>query len=134
MPILIYDVPHNTQRYDTCGDWIWDALNNLTISISNTGDWRYNFLVAFHEQIEATLCRLHNISEPDIVEFDRKFEVERTLGKHSLTAEPGDDPRAPYHKEHIFATHIEKQTADAMGVDWADYEEHIYNLDYPVTV
>jgi hypothetical protein len=35
---------------------------------------------------------------------------------------PGDDPKAPYHREHRFATRIERLLARELRVNWATYE------------
>ena len=37
--------------------------------------------------------------------------------------EPGDDPRAPYHREHEFAGCVERLLAHELGIDWNDYED-----------
>jgi hypothetical protein len=42
-----------------------------------------------------------------------------------LGEEPGDSSEAPYHKEHVFATKIERMIADELGVDWDVYEKHL---------
>jgi len=35
--------------------------------------------------------------------------------------EPGDDPRAPYYREHQFASGMERLMAAELGVDWQQY-------------
>lgn len=91
-------------------------------------DWRYVRLVAIHEIVESTLCRGAGVSEADIDQFDMQFEADRKLGRHSDDDEPGDDPKAPYRRQHLMATAIEKMLAAAMGVDWHAYEEAINAL------
>jgi hypothetical protein len=39
--------------------------------------------------------------------------------------EPGDDPRAPYHKQHVFAENIERLLAAELGVDWSAYDKEV---------
>jgi hypothetical protein len=38
---------------------------------------------------------------------------------------PGDDPRAPYHKQHVFAENIERLLAAELGVDWSAYDKEV---------
>jgi hypothetical protein len=126
MEITVHVIPHNEQRYETSGDWLFNPDNNrLTIWVSELGDWRYNSLVAVHEIVEALLCRERDIPEAKIAAFDRAFEKNRTRGN---TDEPGDSPKAPYRKEHFFATNIERLFAAELKVDWAKYEEAFEKL------
>lgn len=127
MIITIVDIDHKQQRYETVGDWQWKDNNkeNLLITISDMKDWRYNFLVAFHEQIEVMLCKKRNISQEDVDKFDIEYEKNRKDGDFS---EPGDSPDAPYHKEHVIATKFERKMAGELGVCWEDYETAIYSL------
>ena len=131
MTITVKVIPHNAQRYDTVGDWFFNYENDtLFIFISKMKDWRYEFLVARHEMDEAMLCYKRGIKEEDVTDFDKLFERERAKLKHTEDAEPGDDPRAPYKAEHFFATTQERVMAAELGVDWAQYEAEIFNLDY----
>lgn len=84
------------------------------------------FLVALHEQIEYFLCRMRGIKEEDITNFDLEYEARREAG--DLTSEPGDDPLAPYNKEHVFATSIEKIVCKELGINWEEYEKTVYSL------
>jgi hypothetical protein len=38
------------------------------------------------------------------------------------------DPHAPYHKEHVFATEIEKMIAKKLKVNWSMYGKKINDL------
>jgi hypothetical protein len=119
-------IPHNQQRYETVGDWYFNQDNNrLTIRVSSMRNRKYEFLVAMHEQIEAMLCLERGICEKEITLFDQKFEADREDGN---TDEPGDDPAAPYRKEHFFATSLERLMAAELGVDWRKYEEAVNSL------
>lgn len=137
MIIDIQVIPHSSQRYDTCGDWYFNSDNKrLTIRVSALGDWGYEMLIGRHEMDEALLCLKRGIKEKDVSTFDHLFERERSKGMHSDSAEPGDDPRAPYRKEHFFAATAERALAAELKVDWADYEEAIQSLEYnpkPIT-
>lgn len=124
---MISVIPHGKQRYDTIGDWI--PGNPTHIRVSRMKDQRYTFLVALHELVEYELCKMKGTSDSKVVAFDKQFEAERMLGYHSWEEEPGDDPRAPYRKEHAFATSVERMVAQKMGVNWSDYERAVLALD-----
>ena len=122
----ISQVPHRKQRYETVGDWI--PGKPAQIRVSRMKDQRYVFLVAVHEMIEYELCRMHGITDREVVAFDVNFEAERRLNLHPLDAEPGDHPKAPYRDEHEFATMVEKMVARKLGVSWSDYEKTVLSL------
>jgi hypothetical protein len=115
--VTIRVIPHNQQRYNTLGDWIPQSDGSLIIYVSDTGTDYYNHLIALHEYVEALLCEKNGIKEQDVMEFDLKFEKEL----HPMDADPGDDPRAPYYKEHQIATEIEDLILAGMGEDGVDY-------------
>lgn len=124
MRITIWPIPHDDQRYDTCGDWQWyPKLDELAITVSRTGDWREEVLVGLHEAVEAILCIHRGISQDLVDSFDIEFEKGRAADP--ARGEPGDQPDAPYYKEHQFATDIEKLIADQLGVDWQQYNDHL---------
>ncbi len=113
MKILVTTVPHAQQRYDTLGDWVFGS-NTLAVTVSETGDPRMNVLIALHEIVEAMLCLERGIAEPDVAAFDQA---------NPQLDDPGSDPRAPYHREHVFAENIERLVAAELGVSWAAYGE-----------
>lgn len=114
---VIKVVPHNQQRYNTVGDY--KTIDGVTyIIVSAFEDWRYQFLVTYHEMTELSLCREAGVTDDEIDAFDFEFDENRSEGD---TTEPGDDPRAPYHSQHLFATKLERKMADELGVDWDDY-------------
>ncbi|MCL4355932.1 MAG: hypothetical protein JRM76_00600 [Nitrososphaerota archaeon] len=122
----ISQVPHRKQRYETVGDWI--PGKPAQIRVSRMRDQRYVFLVALHEMIEYELCKMHGISDKEVVAFDVNFEAERKMNLHPIDAEPGDHPKAPYRNEHAFATTIEMMVAQKLGVRWSDYEKTVLSL------
>jgi hypothetical protein len=126
MKIVVETIPHGAQRYPTVGDYWEDPDGVMQIRVSEMEDWRYVILVAVHELAEMMLTRWRGISEEAIGEFDMEFEKKRELGL--AVGEPGDDPRAPYRREHFFATSIERLLAAELGVDWAEYETHVDSL------
>jgi hypothetical protein len=122
----IAQVPHRKQRYETVGDWI--PGKPAQIRVSKMKDQRYVFLVALHEMIEYELCRMHGITDKEVVAFDVNFEAERSQNLHPVDAEPGDHPKSPYRNEHEFATMIEMMVAQKLGVSWTAYEKTILSL------
>lgn len=126
MNIILSTLPHTSQRYDTCGDWITDGRGHLRhVCVSEMGNEDYHFLVGIHELIEAYLCLKRGITQEAVDAFDIHFEERRVEGN---TDEPGHDPAAPYHREHVFAEMIERLLADELGVDWDHYDQTVTAL------
>ena len=128
MHITIRTIPHEQQRYETCGDW-QEFGEDTIINVSEMGDSLAEILVGIHELVEVVLCRHRGISQEIVDKFDKHFEATRLKDD---TSEPGDYPLAPYRKEHFFATNIERMIAHELGVDWAKYEEIVNTLDQSV--
>lgn len=116
--IVIKTLDDKEQRYNTVGDYETDAEGKCMISVSKMSDEKFEFLIAIHELIESYLCKERGISDESIDAFDMEYESKRVAGDYS---EPGDSPSAPYHREHVFATEIEKKVASELGVDWEGY-------------
>jgi hypothetical protein len=118
-------IPHEDQRYDTAGDYIDLASGEVRLLfISEMGNTDYEFLVLIHELIEQHLCLKRGIPEPVIADFDIKYS-----GEHSEN--PGLDPAAPYHKEHMFAERIEEMVGKELGIDMEAYNAVFDTLEYP---
>lgn len=128
MNVTIQKIPHSSQRYPTPGDWQFDSEGNLTIRVSDLGDWRYEALMAIHELIEVVLCKHAGITEEKVDAFDIQFEKERSLGIHSKEAEPGDHKECPYGRQHFLATVIEELLAKHLDVDWETYNRKVVEL------
>jgi hypothetical protein len=126
--IHIKTIPHREHRYPTLGDYWRDADGKQQVRISEMGNDDYAFLIIIHELIEWYITEKRGIKEEDIKAFDEKFEQERMAGLHGEKEEAGFDPRAPYVKEHTFATNIEKQIAQELGVAWEMYASQITKL------
>ena len=121
MKFMVNVIPHNSQRYNTCGDWQFDdKTNTLFVDVSETNVEAYNFLIAIHELIEAYLCIRDGISQELVDKFDQ--------GVGASLDEPGNDIRAPYHKQHGIASGVERMLAGHMGVDWHFFEELIIKM------
>jgi hypothetical protein len=124
MRITIETIPHASQRYPTVGDWMFIEPNELRIRVSEMGDWRKEAAVAVHELVEAILCRNDGVSEAAVDAFDRSFDPE----PDAFNQEPGDDPGAPYHRQHCFATAVERMLIAALGVSWVEHEAKVEAL------
>lgn len=109
------------RRYETVGDY-FHKNGNLVVSVCDTGNDDYNFLIAMHELIEEYLTRKRGISELSILEFDRQYEDNRVIGDDS---EPGDSKDAPYQREHRFAENIERVICHEIGINWFDYNNFL---------
>ena len=116
--LQIKTVPDDQQRYNTVGDYYVDESGKRVFVVSDMHDWRYEMLVAIHELVESSLCRVRGITDDQIDAFDLAYQAARPEGDVS---EPGDSTEAPYYHEHQFASKIEKIIADELGVDWDDY-------------
>ena len=121
MRIVVETIPHKSQRYPTVGDWQIKP-DGLHITVSRMSDQRYEFLVAMHEAIEAYLAIHAGLSPEAVDRFDRAYEARRKKGDDS---EPGDDPKAPHHKEHRLASQIERVLARWLEVDWGRYSSEV---------
>jgi hypothetical protein len=119
-------IPHRKQRYETVGDYFL-AGNRWRISTSKMEDPRHERLVFLHEVIELSLVIDAGIKIKDIDKFDRMYEGTREAGLKYTDCgcehyqEPGDDPHAPYHAQHVAASKCERLIAEALGVKWSDY-------------
>lgn len=115
--IVIKTIPHKEQRYPTVGDYWRDMLGRVQLRVSRMGADE-EFLVAIHELIEWYLVERKGISIESIDAFDKAYEGD----------DPGADPQAPYHKEHMKAEEIERILADYLDIDWAKYDELVRAL------
>lgn len=109
--IKIKTVKPGSLKFNRVGDWHWEG-DKLNILVQEMKDERYEWLIAHHEQTEATLCRINGVKEEDIDKFDEEHE-----GKWI--------PSGPGYKEHIIATGHECLLAAAMGVNWGEYEKAV---------
>lgn len=97
----------------------------LVIRVSKLSDWRYEMLVAIHELAEVLMCKHDGVSQELVDAFDKDFEAKRTEDNED---EPGDEPDAPYVKQHCLATGIERIMAAHLGVSWKNYEAELGEL------
>jgi hypothetical protein len=128
MKIIIETIPHNQQRYETCGDWWVDPDGTIQIRVSNlkvTGE-SGEFCVGLHEMVEVFLALKRGVTVQQVDDFDKAFEAERERKianakteaekEMLLIDEPGDDPACPIVKEHNLASGIERTVACFVGI------------------
>ena len=108
--IVMEVIPHQDQRYDTLGDY-WVEGDTWHIRTSDMGDWRYNFSVLLHEFIELALMTHKGIKEEDVLAFDLAVPANSPYAD-----DPGFDPKAPYHVEHVFSDCVERLIAPHLGM------------------
>lgn len=125
MKIEIETIPHDQHRYTTVGDWYYKEDGTLVIKVSQLSDWRYEALIAIHELVEVILCKQDGVTTEVVDKFDKDFEANREEGNE---VEPGDEPNAPYVKQHCIATGVERVLAAALGVSWKLYEKELCDL------
>lgn len=78
--------------------------------------------MGIHEVVEALACWWAGVDESVVTTFDIEFENSRERLNLPYSCEPGDEPNAPYYRQHQLATRIEKICARLFLVDWKDYE------------
>jgi hypothetical protein len=127
LDLRIKTIPHDRQRYQTVGDYVWaeDGHLQTTVTVSEMGQPLYELTVAIHELLEMYRCRQMGISEAEVAAFDREYERNRPPGD---TSEPGDAQDAPYREAHQGATAIEQQVIAYFGLDWDVYERAVESL------
>jgi hypothetical protein len=89
------------------GDWFYDQKGDLHITVQAQFLHDEACLIALHEWIEAWLCRKARITQPVVDAFDQTYTKD---------TEPGDDPKAPYRRQHRRACLIEFLMADFLGM------------------
>lgn len=118
MRIVIETIAHQQQRSGGVGDW-WDdpTMKTRRILVSDFRDPRHALLVALHELVESSLCDHRDIPEQVVQAFDEAIPDDSPY-----IDDPGHDPAAPYHREHVFAECLERLFAAELGVNWREYE------------
>jgi len=134
--IQINTINHSEQRYDSWADWTYPTHDDqLLISVSAVGNWRYEYLAAIHELLEATLCLHQGVTQADVDAFDIPYEEARMRGERraacgcEITDDPGSDIHAPYRIAHTYAESVEYGLAKLLGVDPKEYDQAFIALD-----
>lgn len=126
MDINIKVIPESEMRPEVNGaDWFWDEKGNLQVRVSPMSDWRYETLLAIHEAVEAIMCKHNGVTQKSVDEFD--LEYDKT---HTFDVDAGDEPTAPYVREHCLATAIERVLCSELDVCWKTYDDEL-KTSYP---
>lgn len=120
--VKIYIESPLNMRYDSLTDWYFNEVGDaLIIKHIDLGSPVYNHMLVTHELQEAILCLFAGIKSKEIDDWDFRYERDRL--PNDPDSEPGDDPRAPYHKYHTTAELIERTIALALHVPWGVYQD-----------
>lgn len=122
---LIFTIPHRLQAYPTVGNWQFTSGGVPVIFVSNLGNETQELLIAIHELVEVVKCKADGVSQEAVDKFDIAYEKNRKEGDLS---EPGDDPRAPYYKQHQAAMAVERLCAVLWEVDWETYAKRVEEM------
>lgn len=123
MDICIKVIPNDKMRPEVDGaDWYFDDKGNLQVRVAPMSDWRYEALLAVHEAVEAIMCKHNGVTVAAVDKFDRDYELAHP-DQPDLNA--GDDPLAPYSREHCLATAIERILCAELGVNWKEYDDEL---------
>lgn len=117
MKISIETIAHKDQRYDTIGDWFYRKDETLCIKISEMNE-DSELLVAIHELVEAYLCKKAGVTQEQVDEWDMPFK------DFTGNYEPGDDPKAPYHRQHTLAMATERFLCALFDLKWDEHERN----------
>ena len=130
MDILIKSIPHKSHRYETCGDWFINKGGVLEIHVSKEMGTASCGLVAIHELAEVFQCfngfRMNKKEMRHITKLVDKFD--KAYDGDLVDEEPGDDPNAPYHREHSIATAIERILCAEIGMAWKKHDDNVAKL------
>lgn len=115
MKITLEVINHKEQRLGVVGDWFFTSPEELTVRVSDSGDWRYNFLALRHEMDEAMLCKKAGITT-EMVDADQANQSEDD-DPDSFSGYPG----ARLQAQHNDALAAEWQMSRLLGVNWEEY-------------
>jgi hypothetical protein len=110
--VSIEIVPHEGQRYSTVGDWYVEG-STLVIKVSDFEDPRVRWAIGVHELIEALQCMQDGVTQEQVDEWD--------MGAGADCEDPGMHPSAPYHRQHVYATSVERRLITSLGLSWETY-------------
>lgn len=121
MNLICKVIPESEMRAEVNGaDWFWDEHGDLQVRVSPMSNWRYEVLLMIHELTEAVMCMHNGVSQAAVDKFD--LEYDKT---HTFDLDAGDDPHAPYVREHCLATAIERILCAELDVNWLSYDTEL---------
>lgn len=123
--MVVQFVPHDRQRYDTCGDWTLEDNYgdgpDLVFKITHTGNDKMDMCLLMHELNEALVYLFkHDFTQECVKAVD---EFDMRYGEKNEQGEPGFDPLCPCYSEHMFAMEAEHGVAAQLALDWNAYTE-----------
>ena len=121
MQIAITMIPGDRQAPAVARDWSFVGPEALEVRLPESDDWRYPAGRLIRALIEAFLCKAARVSREEIDAFDHGFTGD---------GEPGCDPNAPYHREHMLAELIERQFISNVGCEWRQYKSASATYDH----
>lgn len=122
MNVSIRIVPESKQRTCVSGcDWQFNG-DDLLVLISPLSDWRREMLLGFHEAAEAVMCKQAGVTQKQVDDFDLEFDK---MHPNEPDLGAGDDPAAPYFRQHIAAQAMESILCTELGVNWDDYMKEL---------
>ena len=134
--LCISVVPPEQIRNSDVGDWFKPVYGVRAIYVSDFRDYLrrarpylteaqvvyrsecYALLIGTHELTELHLCIRDGVTQEAVDNWDAQCDDE----------DPGLNPAAPYHKQHVAALAVEQILARELGVDWEEYNDDIVGL------
>jgi len=123
--IRIKVIPHAEQRYNTVGDYEVLEDGTFEIRVSEMDNFRQVLAIAMHELTEFLLCQEDGVTISQIDQFDFAFEE---LQDPTDMKEPGEDPSAPYHRQHLTASAVERVIISSEGIGWDHHDHKIMSM------
>lgn len=125
MKIVVETIPHDQHRYPTVGDYWIDGAGTIQVRVSQLSSERREMAVLIHELFEMFAVTCAGIALDAIDAFDTAYEASRDPVD---LEEPGDQPDAPYYRQHQAATIVERFFIEHTGDHWQDYDHEIAAL------
>lgn len=118
--IVCTTIPQKSQRYETAGDYFKEPTEDAILFRVSKMTPDAEFSVFIHECIEWYLTQKRGIemSEIDSWDMEKVFYQDPKNSK-----DPGKSKKAPYYREHKFATKIEKLIVKELGLNWKEYDK-----------
>ena len=122
MNIHIQVIPPSQMRPEVDGaDWYFDSKGDLQVRVCPMSDQRMEIALAIHEAFEALLCKHDGVTVKEVDAFDKQYDLDHA---DDNDIEAGDDPAAPYRRQHSMASAVER-----MYVAWVDLSWEIYDQE-----
>ena len=128
MKITLETIPHNQQRLGEVGDWYFAPNGDLTVRISELGDWRANFLFMRHEMDEAMLCRHAGITTEQ-VDTDQVYAAQHPEIENNPDSFSGY-PGSALQNQHNDALAAEWIMSRLLGLAWSDYAKLVEKVEH----